>query len=409
MPFIRFLQDRQGSVVPTFALSTIAVFGFVGAALDYSRGNSTKAAIQAALDATGLILSHEAEKIEDQTTLRQKATDYFKAQFTRPEARDVQVDATLTSPQKGSFILNVTASARVDTTLARVIGQNEMNVGSSTEVRWGIKKLELALVLDNTWSMNSSNKIQSLRTASHNLLNKLEAAVKEPGDIKVSIVPFDTMVNVGAGFKDEFWINYSVKSIQKDTWTGCVIDRDQSNDVTDTAPVSGSSATYYPAQNCPSLASAMQLSSDWTALHAKVDQMVAVPANQTTGSGYTNVTIGLVWGWHALTQNLPFNTAAAPNPSELDKVIVLLTDGENTRNRWTTSSSSIDSRTATTCVNVKAANIKLYTVRVIDGDVNLLKTCATKNSMYYDVAQADLLNNAFSSIAQDLTKLRIAK
>jgi hypothetical protein len=90
-------------------------------------------------------------------------------------------------------------------------------------------------------------------------------------------------------------------------------------------------------------------------------------------------------------------------------VIVLLTDGENTRNRWTTSSSSIDSRTATTCVNVKAANIKIYTVRVIDGDVSLLKTCATKTSMYYDVAQADLLNNAFSSIAQDLTKLRIAK
>ena len=100
MPFIRFLQDKQGSVVPTFALSTIAVFGFVGAALDYSRGNSTKAAIQAALDATGLILSHEAEKIEDQTALKQKATDYFKAQFTRPEARDVQVDATLTSPQE---------------------------------------------------------------------------------------------------------------------------------------------------------------------------------------------------------------------------------------------------------------------------------------------------------------------
>jgi hypothetical protein len=153
----------------------------------------------------------------------------------------------------------------------------------------------------------------------------------------------------------------------------------------------------------------MQLSTDWTALHAKVDQMVPVPVNSTTGSGYTNVTIGLVWGWHALTESLPFTTASAPKPGELDKVIVLLTDGDNTRNRWTTSGSAIDSRTATACINVKAADIKIYTVRVINGDADLLRNCATKPSMYYDVAQAELLNAAFSSIAQDLTKLRIAK
>jgi Flp pilus assembly protein TadG len=236
MLLVRFVQDRRGSVIPLFALAAVAVFGFVGAALDYSRGNSTKAAIQAALDATGLILSREAETLSE-ADLKQKADQYFKAQFTRPEAKNVQVDAVLTSPQQGSFVLTVSANATVDATIARVIGQTDMKVGSSAEIRWGIKKLELALVLDNTWSMNSSNKIQSLRTASHNLLTKLQTAVKEVGDIKVAIIPFDTMVNVGTGFKDEFWINYSVKTIQKDQWTGCVIDRDQSNDVQDTTPV----------------------------------------------------------------------------------------------------------------------------------------------------------------------------
>ena len=118
-----------------------------------------------------------------------------------------------------------------------------------------------------------------------------------------------------------------------------------------------------------------------------------------------NVTIGLSWGFQLLSPNEPFNApVAAP---DLDKVIVLMTDGENTQNRWTSSASSIDARTQKACDNVKAANIKLYTVRVIDGDVALLKGCATKTSMYYDVQNAGQLNSVFSSIAQNLANLRI--
>ena len=89
-----------------------------------------------------------------------------------------------------------------------------------------------------------------------------------------------------------------------------------------------------------------------------------------------------------------------PAPDK-DKVIVLLTDGDNTQNRWSTSGSSIDARTALACANAKADNIKIYTVRVIDGDANLLRNCATKPNMYYNVNQASELNSVFSSIAQN--------
>jgi hypothetical protein len=93
----------------------------------------------------------------------------------------------------------------------------------------------------------------------------------------------------------------------------------------------------------------------------------------------------------------------------LDKVIILLTDGANTQNRWSSSESSIDTRTELACSNVKAANIQLYTVRVIDGNATLLKNCASKPGMYYDVQQASQLNGVFTSIAQTLANLRIAK
>jgi hypothetical protein len=43
-----FTAARGGNVVLTFALSAIPIFGLVGAAVDYSRANSAKAAMQAA-------------------------------------------------------------------------------------------------------------------------------------------------------------------------------------------------------------------------------------------------------------------------------------------------------------------------------------------------------------------------
>jgi Mg-chelatase subunit ChlD len=130
--------------------------------------------------------------------------------------------------------------------------------------------------------------------------------------------------------------------------------------------------------------------------------------------GNTNVTIGLAWGWHALTNNLPLEQASVPKP-DLDKVIILLTDGNNTQ-AWDninkkniSTESSINARTEAACANVKAANIRIYTIRVINGNGTLLKNCASNPSMYFDVQQASQLNGVFTSIAQNLANLRIAK
>jgi hypothetical protein len=58
---------------------------------------------------------------------------------------------------------------------------------------------------------------------------------------------------------------------------------------------------------------------------------------------------------------------------------------------------------------VNAAGIKLYTVRLMEGNATLLRNCATTPSMYYDVAQASGLNDTFTAIAQNLANLRIAR
>jgi Flp pilus assembly protein TadG len=409
-----FSSDRSGNVMITFALATIPIIGFTGAAVDYSRGNSAKAAMQAATDATALILSKEAQGLTD-AQLKAKALSFFKANFNRPEVENVVVTPTFTQPQQGNFTLNLVSSGTLKTTFTS-IWQPNLNIGADSQVQWGMKKLELALALDNTGSMAWSSKMTHLKTATKSLLDTLKKAAKKDGDVKVAIIPFDTTVKIGTGFKDQPWFDVSCSALGspsgcnsstwKSYWEGCVRDRTYPYDTQDDAPTSTKPETLFPIYDCGSLVTAMPLTYDWTALNNKIDAM--------TPNGNTNVTIGLAWGWHALTQSAPLTEAAAPSP-DLDKVLIILTDGTNTEawknsnNTKVTSQWAIDERAQLACNNIKAANIKIYAIRVIDGNATLLKNCATNPTMYYDVQNASQLNAVFSAIAQNLANLRLAK
>jgi Flp pilus assembly protein TadG len=418
------LRDQRGNVTITFALALIPLVGGVGTAVDYSRANSARTAMQAALDATGLILSKDAQTLTSEQ-LQAKAVSVFEANFNRPDVKNLKVTSAFAVPQPGSFQLQVSASGKVDTTFT-AFWQPDMAVGSTAQIVWGMKRLELVLALDNTGSMSSANKMTQLKLAAKDLLKTLQNAAKKPDDIKVGIIPFATDVNVGTGSKDAAWIRWDewenengscsksskkTKSAcesssgtwtadNKTNWNGCVWDRDQDHDVGNAATSIAVKATLYSAHqadNCP--AAMMTLTNSWTALNSKVDSM--------TPTGFTNVTIGLQMAFQMLSPVAPFNASAAQD--DLDKVIILLTDGDNTQNRWSSSQNSIDARTKLACANVKAANIKLYTVRVINGNASLLKECATKSDMYYDVQNASQLSAVFSTIAQNLAKLRLSK
>jgi Flp pilus assembly protein TadG len=412
-PVARLSRDERGNVAPIFAIAVIPILGLTGTAVDYSNANAARTAMQAALDTTALTLSKEANGLT-QEQLNEKATQYFSANISNTEAKNIVVTPVFSNPEAGSFKLNISATASVNMRFMSVFGKNSLPIGSSTEVKWGIKRLELAMVLDNTGSMAQSGKMTALKTASHNLLTTLKNAAKKAGDVKVAIIPFDVTVKPGTSYKDEFWIDFAQNGISKNSWEGCVQDRDKTgggvainNNTKDTTPVNGDDHTYFPAVQCGSLVTMMPLTDVFDAtgfqnLNDKVDAM--------TPAGNTNTTIGLVWGWHALTSNLPLTQASEP-AGDLDKVIIMLTDGDNTEDRWSTTQSSIDTRMGMACDNVKApgSNIKIYTVRVINGNSTLLRNCATKPSMYYDVDQASELNGVFSSIAQQLATLRISK
>jgi hypothetical protein len=109
----------------------------------------------------------------------------------------------------------------------------------------------------------------------------------------------------------------------------------------------------------------------------------------------------------------PYPTPPAMDPNyTYQQVIILLTDGLNTENRWYTSQSSIDARETLTCANIKAAGITLYTIQVNTGGdptSTLLQTCATDSSKFFLLTSANQIVTTFNQIGTALSQLRIAK
>src|SRR5947209_17341140 len=190
----RFWKDRRGSIAPMFAIAVIPMIGVTGAAIDYSRANSARTGMQAAIDATALAMAKLAPTLT-QSELQQKTTAYFNAMFNHPEAKNIVLTPTYTTA--GGAQLTIAVNGSVDATFMKIIGFNNLNIGSTSTVKWGNTRLRAALVLDNTGSMAEAAKIDALKTASKNLLTQLKTAATTNGDVYLSIIPFTKAVNVG--------------------------------------------------------------------------------------------------------------------------------------------------------------------------------------------------------------------
>jgi Flp pilus assembly protein TadG len=200
-----FAREERGNIAVVFALSVIPMVGFVGAAVDYSHANSVKVAVQAALDATALMLAKNAGT---QTTAQMQSTasSFFAAQFNRKEAINPAVVVNYT-PSNSTIVLNATTSVKTD--FMGLMGFKTLDVKASSTAAWATNALlRVSLVLDNTGSMASAGKMPALQTAAKNMLSKLASATKTTGDVYVSIVPFAKDVNFGASNYSQPWVQW---------------------------------------------------------------------------------------------------------------------------------------------------------------------------------------------------------
>ena len=131
-----------------------------------------------------------------------------------------------------------------------------------------------------------------------------------------------------------------------------------------------------------------------------------------TPGGNTNQTIGLQWGFQSLTA-APFTIPAKDPNYTYNRVIILLTDGLNTQNRFYDHAVDRSTpRTKKACDNIKAAGITLYALQVnTDGDPTstMLQHCATDTGKFFTSRRRAQISTVFNQIGTNLSKLRIAK
>lgn len=457
-----FDRSTEGNVAIMFAIVIIPVLGLIGFSVDYSRYNALRTKLQAAADAAALAVAKTAAQNPGGVSAASDA--YVRSTGADPAMTIDAVTGTYTKNSDGATV-EVDATATFQTSFLPVLGFAQQTIHVTSTTTWGSTKLRVALALDNTGSMKDDGKMGALKTATTNLLTQLKSAAAQSGDVYVSIVPFVKDVNVGRSNYNASWIDWTdwdkenttrqwscngwtcswtYVTASHSTWNGCVTDRGKSSgpnpsgtgqgyDQNVTAPGS-TSQSKFPADQysaCPQEMIGLTDVLDgtgWSKMTGLVDNMYP--------NGSTNQPIGLVWAWQSLVGGGPLATRDYLPDTQYTPIIILLSDGLNTQDRWygngrdhssETDARMYDSNGAGTCANIKNSpitingekrDIVIYTVQVNTGgdpESALLKNCASstetepKGQKFFHLKSATDIISTFDTIGTSLSQLRVSK
>jgi cyclophilin family peptidyl-prolyl cis-trans isomerase len=175
-----------------------------------------------------------------------------------------------------------------------------------------------------------------------------------------------------------------------------------------------------PNKYCPQAVT--PLTNVKSTLLPRIQSMVAV--------GNTHVNVGAIWGWRVISRDPPFTEGVAYGTPNVNKAVVIMTDGDNTHanstytaygylsdgilgtTNSTTASNILDTRLSEVCTNMKQVGIIIYTITLSlndSGTQNLYRACATDPSKYFNSPSSAELQGAFRAIGAELSNLRIAQ
>jgi len=171
------------------------------------------------------------------------------------------------------------------------------------------------------------------------------------------------------------------------------------------------------------------LTNDYKAVKDKVNALKA--------AGTTNIKEGVAWGHRVLSPGAPFSDSGTGKTANLERIMIVLTDGANVfgnapndlGSRYSSDGYLVDGRigieaggasatnalmnerTLAACTVAKAAGIEIYTIRLEEPDVatgTMLKECASAEDHYFDVPSRSQLDEAFGKIKDRVVRIRIS-
>jgi Flp pilus assembly protein TadG len=541
----RFARDVQGNVAMIFALVLPVLVLMTLGGVDIHRASTVRMSLQDALDAATLAAARS--QFTNDTDITRVGLASLQANLAPYEQITLLADQTtfrLDNTGAVVGIARVNVAALVANIFLPPYGQffdDQLPVNARSEVMRSNNRIEVALVIDNTGSMDGA-KLTNTKAAAIDLINRLEAADSrsiEPDAIKISLVPFSMTVRIAEGgtstvpsymsnatthtgggawhaTSNRFSLfstavgRFTLFQNLGTTWGGCVEARARPYDIRDTASTSTNQDTMfvpyfapdepdrgdYPNDSTwrkwqyetnnyrddgrptssanPAFTTTALRNAEWFARVRNTGRYVTTSGLNTgfgpnkgcdlqplirltddyaqlrtavgnmNASGNTNVPLGTMWGWHTLSPNAPFRDGRAYSAERLQKIIIIMTDGENvmsdtsspsdgaysglgyiwqnrlgitsgsTSARRTAMDNRFDHATASTedmCGNMKSAGIEVYTVAVqVDASAQtLLRRCATDADHYFPVDSAAGIGAAFDRIAGAIENLRISR
>ncbi len=293
--------------------------------------------------------------------------------------------------------------------------------------------VEIGLMLDVTGSMRGS-KFDDLKEAASDLITIVVSDNQGQFPSRLAIIPFAEDIRLpssalslarGSGLPNSITVG-SGRSRTTYRLAPCAVERKGTEKYTDAAPASNAyvMADYTSSGNCdlPSSAQLMPLSGDKSALLSKVDGLAL--------AGGTGGHLGTAWAWYTLSPNWnslwgSANQAAAYGTEKLQKIAILMTDGEynteydaNGVQVGSSGAGSAANGTSTNqaralCTAMKAKGIVVYTVGFDLGGnqtaIDTLSGCATDSSKFYNANNGDQLKQAFRDIALKISQLYLSK
>lgn len=455
----KLLHSTRGNVAVLTALTLPIMSVVIGGGLEYAQALDARERLQSALDSA--LLATASHSMANATLTDEQLQDYLlkllKNSSTKRFAGRLNADFSTLKFTRKDKTFSATISGSMKTTFLRLIGIQDLTIRVSAQTRSGYTRLEVALVLDVTNSMNwpgtnGEPKLSELKKAAKSFVNiltsKLEA-FDDPEILKIALVPFSQYVNIGTKYANEEWLEYEPQS-QEDReylenagiyWEGCVGSRETPWNTRDDSymvnkiPIVMNYARdpRFPANNvwgywadknyCPS--PILPLTSAINNKQAIIDAIDSMEAD-----GWTYIPAGLMWGWRVLSPQAPFSEGAddiTVRHQNVRKIIILMTDGENTvapvvgypelawKEHWLLDSNSADKFTREACNNIKSINpftdrpyAEIITVTFdvsSDNIKNLMEECASLGS--HD-AQVGELEKTFKKIADQVSDLYLS-
>lgn len=456
----RLLLDRRGATGVFLAFALIPMIGAIGLAVDSTLGYMLKSRMSKALDAAGLAAGRVAVDGDPESVAR----EFFDANF-RADAYSADLESFSITMDDAREYITLTASARMPTRFMVVFGKDHMDVSARTVIHRQTTGLELALVMDVTGSMLGA-KFDTMQEAAHELIDIIFGKEEEIENLWVSLVPYTATVNIGTAHKnwiassDRVWTNPG--SFSTAGWKGCVEARPSPHDEGDATPSQRQFRSFFYAatsdkndNNWPAIKETWQAANNargpnlgcgpailpLTAQKSKIQAAIAGMAAWSRGG--TTGNLGLSWGWRTISpkwrglwKNSPTDLPLAYDTPLMEKVVVILTDGNNQfhdnsnsgpRSDYTaygrveafgytnlnSARQELDRRMARTCRAMKDEGIIIYAITfgtTPDSSAqNLFRNCASTPGYYFHAPKNDQLRKVFRTIGGQLSNLRIAE